>query len=368
MFLLPLFKKIPLFCCFLLVTVVSFSFTGKVGVFINSLPATDTTIITCGTSSVLTAKTVPGFSNRIWNDGSTGTTLTVNASGDYWWQVTGTNIVTNGNFSANSNNRGFNSSYTYKSANSTCDPCCCGVLSLEGTYTINTDPHSIHTNFTSFGDHTTGSGKMLIVNGASIANIIVWTQNINVSPHTDYVFSAWATSVNPQNTAQLQFSINGSPLGSTINPSSDDGVWQYFTTTWNSGNLSGPVPIALINQNIAANGNDFAVDDIVFAPVIRQNIHLTLNPIPVLALNGPHSACDNYDLTKTIVGYDPNTYNYFFTDAGGHSITPVNAPVITQTGTYTITEQNKATGCTSLPKQTTITIKPNPQKPGITAL
>ncbi|GAA4103344.1 hypothetical protein [Mucilaginibacter panaciglaebae] len=350
--------------------IIGLSFSGLNASRISVFTVSTDTVNVCGNSTTLTTSTVPGYSNPIWNDGTTGTSLNVTSSGDYWWQVTGTSVVTNGDFSAattNATTRGFTSSYTYKSSSSTCNSCCCGILSLEGTYTINTDPHNIHTNFTSMGDHTTGTGQMLIVNGSATANVTVWTQSINVQPNTDYVFSAWATSVNPQNPAQLQFSIDGVPLGSTINPTSVDGNWQYFTTTWNSGNHSGSLPIALVNQNIATSGNDFAVDDIVFAPVYRKNIHLVLNPIPVLSLTGPHSACGTYDLTKTIVGYDPGTYNYVFKDSNGNVISNVNAGAITQSGTYTITEQNKLTGCTSAPVQTTVTIIPNPQKPGISS-
>ncbi len=368
--------KTKIFSCILLPVTVCVAFTLKKELVTTHTLASgpqDTTISVCGTSTTLHTVAVAGYSNPTWNDGSTGTSLTVNSSGDYWWQVTGASVVTNGDFSASTAtpaSRGFTSAYTYMTTASPCPGCCCGALSSEGTYSVNTNPHNLHTQFTSFGDHTTGTGKMLIVNGAATANVTVWTQNINILPNTDYVFSVWATSANPQSPAILQFSINGSPLGSTINLSSTlaDGVWQYFTTTWNSGANSGTLPIALVNQNTASGGNDFAVDDIVFAPVYRQNIHVTLNPIPVLALTSPHTACGVYDLTKTIVGYDTSTYNYFFKDGLGNTITPANAQVLSQSGTYTITEQNKVTGCTSLPQQTTITINPNPQKPGITSL
>ncbi|WP_214073559.1 hypothetical protein [Mucilaginibacter sp. dw_454] len=361
-------RQLKVLVCIVLTGIIGLSFSGANVSRITVFTVTTDTVKACGSSTTLTTQNVPGYSNPIWNDGTTGTSLTVTSPGDYWWQVTGTSVVTNGDFEAattNSTTRGFTSSYTYKKATSSCNGCCCGVLSNEGTYTINTDPHNIHTNFTSMGDHTTGTGQMLIVNGAATANVTVWTQNINVQPNTDYVFSVWVTSVNPQNPAQLQFSIDGVPLGATISPSSNDGNWQYFTTTWNSGNRSGSLPIALVNQNIAASGNDFAVDDIVFAPVYRKNIHVIFNPIPVLALTGPNSACGTYDLTQTIINYDSATYNYVFTDSQGHVITDVNAGAITQSGTYTITEQNKVTGCTSAPVTTTITIKPNPQKPGI---
>jgi len=321
----------------------------------------DTTITICGSSLVLQSKTVTGYSNLTWDDGSSATTRTVTASGTYWWQLIGTNVVTNGDFS--SGNSGFTSSYTNKTTGSPNGT----NLFTEGTYAVDVNPNAYHTSFTQFGDHTTGTGKMLIVNGASTANVTVWKQNITILPNTDYVFSVWATSATPTNPAILQFSINGSPLGSTITPSASlaDGTWQYFTTTWNSGSTSGSVPIALVNQNTAASGNDFAIDDIVFAPVYRQNVIVNLNPIPVLVLTGPNAACGLYDLTKAITGYDVATYTYLFKDSAGNVL---SSSTVTQSGTYTIIETNKVTGCQSLPQTTTVTINPIPTKPGITSL
>ena len=325
----------------------------------------DINVSACGTSTTLNSTTIPGYANLIWDNGSTATSRTVNASGSYWWQVTGASVVTNGNFSAG--NSGFTSQYTYRQIGDGLGTGCCGVLSAEATYATNTNPKSVHGNFSAFGDHTSGTGQMLIVNGAPTNNVTVWKQNIPVTANTDYVFSVWVTSAYGANPAQLQFSINSTQLGTTIIPAvTANGVWQYFTTTWNSGSVSGNnIPIELVNKNTIANGNDFAIDDIVFAPVYRQNINVTLNPIPVLALTPAVLSCGVYDLTKAIVGYDNLTYAYIFKDAQGNVVTPANASAIVQSGVYTITAQNRATGCTSLPKQTTITIDPNPQKPGI---
>jgi len=322
----------------------------------------DTTINVCGTSTTLHSKTITGYSSPSWNDGSTGTSLTVTASGTYWWQEIGTNVVTNGNFS--SGDSGFTSSYTDQSGNHTTSS-----LLSEATYAIAKNPSTRHSSFSSFGDHTSGNGNMMIVNGAATPNVTVWKENIPVTANTDYVFSVWATSAYPDAPAILQFSINGSPLGGTINLSSAvaDGTWQYFTATWNSGSTSGFVPIGLVNQNTAATGNDFAIDDIVFAPVYRQNVIVNLNPIPVVTLT-PGAACGVYDLTHSISGYDTSTYTYIFKDNVGNVITTTNAQAITQSGTYTVIETNNVTGCQSLPKTTTITINPIPAKPGITSL
>ncbi|MES2810688.1 MAG: hypothetical protein V4619_18780, partial [Bacteroidota bacterium] len=65
---------------------------------------------------------------------------------------------------------------------------------------------------------------------------------------------------------------------------------------------------------------------------------------------------------------DAATYTYVFKDSNGNVIPNVNGPTISQSGTYTITAQNKATGCTSAAVQTTVTITPNPQKPNISSL
>ena len=39
--------------------------------------------------------------------------------------------------------------------------------------------------------------------------------------------------------------------------------------------------IGIVNQNTEPNGNDFALDDIVFAPVCRNSIVVNLNPNPL---------------------------------------------------------------------------------------
>lgn len=350
-------RLLGLFLCF---------FTASV---FAQVPAT-INVSDCGTSTTLNSTTIPGYSSLIWDNGSTSTSRTVNASGAYWWQVTGANVVSNGDFS--SGNSSFTSEYTYRYVGQNgLGNLCCGVLSAEGTYAVDNNPRDVHGNFSSFTDHTNGAGNMLIVNGSPTNNQIVWTQNIPIIANTDYVFSVWVTSASPANPAQLQFSIAGNnQLGTTIIPAGTaDGTWQFFTTTWNSGSISGnSIPIALVNKNIIANGNDFAIDDIAFAPVYRQNINVTLNPIPVLTLTAAAEECGVYDLTESIVGYDNATYAYVFKDSFGNVITPANASAIVQSGVYTITAQNRVTGCTSLPQQTTVTINPNPQKPGISPL
>ena len=159
------------------------------------------------------------------------------------------NLVINGNFEAG--NTGFGSDYTF--VVDTTPP---------GVYTVDDDPNDGHPSFASFGDHTTGTGQMMIVNGSEVGGLRVWFENnIPVLQNTTYFFSTWISTVFPQSPAQLDFSINGSAIGPTFTAPSTTGVWQQFFASWNSGSNT-TANIALVNQNLAFTGNDFALDDI----------------------------------------------------------------------------------------------------------
>ena len=324
-----------------------------------AIALTDTSV--CGSSATLNATS--GLTNYKWSTGATTQSITVSSSGAYWWETIdyANNKVANGSFSAG--NIGFSSSYIVPPGiqNSS-------LLFPEGTYAITSNPRNVHSGFASFYDHTVGTsiGKMMVINGASTANVTVWSENITVTPNTTYVFSVWFASAHPNSPGQLNFSINGSQLGSTIQLTNTTGLWQNFTTTWSSGS-STTATIGLVNQNTAASGNDFAMDDVVFAPVIHHDINVTLNSNPVLSVIAAPSSCAVYNLTTAINGYDTNTYTYVFKDSLGNVISTTSAQAITQSGTYTVTAQNKTTGCISSPQTITVSINSVPSKPNVTS-
>ena len=162
-------------------------------------------------------------------------------------QPAASNLIVNGDFE--SGNTGFSSGYTF------------GPINLfAGVYGMLADPFSVHPDATSFGDHTSGLGLMMAVNGVGSPGIVVWSQSVPVTANTDYEFSAWVASWHPVSPAQLQFVINGSSIG-TFTASSTTGVWQKFAMTWNSG-ASTSATIEIINLNIEPFGNDFALDDL----------------------------------------------------------------------------------------------------------
>jgi hypothetical protein len=172
--------------------------------------------------------------------------LTLAASG----AQAATNLVVNGDFEAG--NTGFTSGYTYLH----------GDGHPPAVYDVGTNPNAIHEAWTAFGDHTTGAGNMMIINGAEVAGVPVWEESsIAVQSHTTYFFSTWIASTYPQSPAMLDFSINGVKLGATFTASTTTGVWQQFFASWDSGAAT-TADISLVNQNLAFSGNDFALDDI----------------------------------------------------------------------------------------------------------
>jgi len=169
------------------------------------------------------------------------------------------NLVANGDFSLG--NVGFTSSYTWSAPPST--------ILLEGDYSVYTDPHLVHLGFTSFGDHTTGTGNMMIINGGPTPTD-VWCETIPVLPNTNYDFSAWianASSVTvPPDVPIMQFKINGVLIGTPVTISTPPATWTNFFQVWNSG-TSTTATICIYDLNTTPAGNDFALDDISFQQV-----------------------------------------------------------------------------------------------------
>jgi hypothetical protein len=180
--------------------------------------------------------------------------------------------VPNGDFTLG--NAGFTSAYTYHALTIDDPDSAYGApfgLYEEKYYGVGTNPSSYHVSWSSFGDHTTGAGNMMIVNGSTDVGVNVWASpvapdTIGVTLGQQYYFSAWLTSVYPALNdppiapATLAFSINGIQIGSDFTLSAPVGTWELFYVPWVAdGNTAS---LSLINRNVTASGNDFALDDI----------------------------------------------------------------------------------------------------------
>ena len=107
----------------------------------------------------------------------------------------GPELVINGDFSAG--NTGFTSMYTYSS------------FAWPGYYGITTNANTNNGNWCSGGVNTTGTGNFFWVDASNTTQgVLIWSQSFTVIPNTNYVFSCWVNTLDPQGPGTLQFSIN----------------------------------------------------------------------------------------------------------------------------------------------------------------
>ena len=162
-------------------------------------------------------------------------------------------LIVNGDFE--SGNTGFASSFTNAALNS-------GAK----TYVVVTDPKLSHPSAASYGDHTSGSGLMMAVNGSTSVGDMVWSQTVSVSTGTTYDFGVWHSSWFLPPAGSLQLRINDVDVGPQFATTSPVATWSQFTTTWDS-QLSTSAKIELYDMSTASTGNDYALDDITFSAV-----------------------------------------------------------------------------------------------------
>jgi hypothetical protein len=168
------------------------------------------------------------------------------------------NLVINGDFE--NGNTGFSTRYAF------------GDVSGPGTYNIGTNPSTApdaYGDWCNCGDHTSGTGNMMIVNGANSVAWPVWEEVVHVTPSTEYTFSYWGAEVDHDSNSlpHIAVRINGKVIGNSFFPRNspdNGGQWMNFTFTWNSGS-SHTAELALVDLNTDTVFNDFAVDDISFA-------------------------------------------------------------------------------------------------------
>jgi hypothetical protein len=223
-------------------------------------------------------------------------------------------LTFNGSFE--DGNNGFITSYKYSP----------GDLFPGASYDVLANPRDAHPSATSYGDHTSGTGNMMVFNGANVADSPVWAQQVSVTANTDYAISAWISSWSPKSPAQLQFKINGISIG-TFRAPSTPGIWTEITTNWNSGN-STSAAIQIIDVNLEYSGNDFAIDDIS----LRNQDELIFG-------------CIN---TPTSTATDTPTSTATDTPTSTATDTPTSTPTETPTATATATSSSASyQGCTS---------------------
>lgn len=149
-------------------------------------------------------------------------------------------------------------------------------VSSPGTYGYTNNPNTMDSSFISGGDHTVVGDKMLVYNGATVANKFIWTTSSTGGAiggfivGSTYTFSYWIKSVSPDVTdsatrANIAVFFNAGSA-SNFNPATLNSVAPLPSEGWKqvqySFTANSPTQlIRLWNLNTSALGNDFALDD-----------------------------------------------------------------------------------------------------------
>ncbi len=190
------------------------------------------------------------------------------------------NLLLNGDFSAG--NTGFSSDYTFAGA---------GAINAPGQYKVVSAADINLASTNSYGDWTAtntepggGSGKVLVADGATVANQRVWYESVTLDPHTDYKFKLSAIDLNALGTANAILQINSSttaiPLSHLLSFGTNNGGWSTTEFVINSDLLSNNsaspflATFAIVDAKGTSTKNDFAID----------KIQLTATPIPPAAV------------------------------------------------------------------------------------
>ncbi|MEI6754775.1 MAG: T9SS type A sorting domain-containing protein, partial [Paludibacter sp.] len=243
--------------------------------------------------------------------------------------IVGGNLVVNGDFEMG--NIGFGSGYGYVDTTNT------SALYPESKYTVVKLPVSVHPNFSSWPDHT-GRGLQMVVNGAPVAGVVVWSQAVPVIPGATYEFTYWEQTVNvpenPKNASQLQLYVNGVAAGPIYTAPLVNNQWNQFLYNAAAGS-NNVLNLELINQNTVASGNDFGLDDIVFRQILPATSTVDVTVSPILPVSVTVTASANPVYKNTPVTFTATPTNGGSTPAYQWQVNGINVGTNSTTYTYT---------------------------------
>lgn len=142
-------------------------------------------------------------------------------------------------------------------------------------YGITSNPQLFDASFSPCTAHNPG-GKMMVVDGATSSKV-VWGQVVSVSPSTNHIFSFFMQTLALPVPAQVNVKINDQVESFVPAPASPCG-WVQYSSIWNSGAAT-VANIEIINVTTAANGNDFALDDLTFVSecaALQKSVTITV--------------------------------------------------------------------------------------------
>ena len=212
-----------------------------------------------------------------------------------------------------------------------------------GDFAVTSNPYPLNTTFfLPFGDHTSGQGNMLVVDGVTIGGGQPFWQAGNngggvcgLTAGSTYVLSYWlraasssVTGVGTQADIKANFNnaSNIQALTPTLAPLPAAG-WQAYAIQFEASNSC--VNISLYDDNISVTGNDFAIDDIALMPLG--------DPLSLTASSTRPTCSDS--LSGVLIGYAKGGYPpYQYALSGGMGTLNNATGIFTNlpAGTYSI--------------------------------
>ena len=240
--------------------------------------------------------------------------------------------------------------------------------STPGKYALTTDPKLMNSTYISGGDHTTGTGKMMVIDGATLDNQFFWTTGSCGCPiqgftvGETYTFSFWVKSVSNDVTSLTQSVIQPLvPVGVAAADQNPPNIivplpalgWQQVGFTFTATDTG--VMIRLKTMSISNAGNDFAVDDF---SIIKGTLPLVFsNDVPTPTDPTCPDSSDGSITASVNFGKKP----YSYTITGPKTVTNTSGvfnslPV----GTYTISVKDSNSPPTTITQPTPITLSGPP--------
>jgi gliding motility-associated-like protein len=252
-------------------------------------------------------------------------------------------ILTNGDFETGGSGVGF-FVHDYTIINPT------NGTSTPGSYTRTTDPALMNTSYISGGDHTTGTGNMMVYDASLQSNRFFWTTGNTggaiggFTAGTTYIFSFWIKSVSNEVTVVDATRANIGLFfvnANSINPANQSFLAPLPSQGWVNIQYSfvataNNVLLRLKTNNAGPIGNDFAIDDfsITEGNLPFEGSYTSINPTCptgtdgsiTVNLTGGTLPYTTYNLTGTTTltsndgvfsGLGEGTYNVTVSDANG---------------------------------------------------
>ena len=133
----------------------------------------------------------------------------------------------------------------------------------EGTYTVTTDAESVNANYRACGDHTSGSGNYLVINGDPVVGKKLWCETIAVEQDVEYMYGAWITNVSPFSRAEFTMTIDGELVTDSLQIVADPCEWVEYMGIWRATTTT-TVELCIVNQTTELFRNEVAIDDVYF--------------------------------------------------------------------------------------------------------